>query len=74
VTDPLLPGLTGLTGLDGLTDVDADASGEKLVRCSGCGRPLRDPASRARGHGPVCTEIRLLEPPRGEQQETLPGL
>jgi hypothetical protein len=71
VTEPLLP---GLTGVDADADVNGDASREKLVRCSGCGRPLRDPASRARGHGPVCTEIRLLEPPRGEQQETLPGL
>ncbi|WP_228989441.1 DUF6011 domain-containing protein [Streptomyces sp. DH8] len=23
-------------------------------RCTVCGRPLRDPASRARGTGPVC--------------------
>lgn len=46
----------------------------KVVRCTGCGRPLRDPASRARGHGPVCTVVRLPEPPRGEQEETLPGL
>ncbi|MFI8853651.1 DUF6011 domain-containing protein [Streptomyces sp. NPDC053499] len=23
-------------------------------RCSGCGRPLRDPVSRAAGMGPVC--------------------
>ncbi|RAG83074.1 hypothetical protein DN069_24170 [Streptacidiphilus pinicola] len=54
--------------------IPASAVQEAVVRCSGCGRPLRDPASRARGHGPVCTELRLPEPPRVTQEETLPGL
>ncbi|MEZ0066709.1 hypothetical protein ABIA32_002721 [Streptacidiphilus sp. MAP12-20] len=62
MTDTPLPGLA----------IEPDT--EQLVRCTGCGRPLRDPTSRARGHGPVCTEVRLPEPPRGEQAETLPGL
>ncbi len=54
--------------------IPASAVEESVVRCTGCGRPLRDPASRARGHGPVCTELRLPEPPRGPQEEALPGL
>ncbi|WP_037603448.1 DUF6011 domain-containing protein [Streptacidiphilus rugosus] len=56
-----------------LPGVTVERADDAVVRCEGCGRPLRDPASRARGHGPVCTVVRLPEPPRGEQQETLPG-
>ena len=71
---------TALTRLSAMTDAvlpglaEVGRGVEQVVRCTGCGRPLRDPASRARGHGPVCTDLRLPEPPRGEQEEALPGL
>ncbi|MFJ8760809.1 DUF6011 domain-containing protein [Streptomyces cyaneofuscatus] len=37
-------------------------------RCTVCGRPLRDPASRARGTGPVCArKLREMSPKQRRQ-------
>ncbi|MEU0002664.1 DUF6011 domain-containing protein [Streptomyces microflavus] len=36
--------------------------------CTVCGRPLRDPASRARGTGPVCArKLREMSPKQRRQ-------
>ncbi|MEV6437261.1 DUF6011 domain-containing protein [Streptomyces anulatus] len=44
-------------------------------RCTVCGRPLRDPASRARGTGPVChRKTRTLRLPATRRPALLPYL
>ncbi|MEU0309754.1 DUF6011 domain-containing protein [Streptomyces cyaneofuscatus] len=40
-------------------------------RCTVCGRPLRDPVSRARGTGPVCAR-KLRELSRQARRQLLP--
>ncbi|MFD8581540.1 DUF6011 domain-containing protein [Streptomyces californicus] len=41
-------------------------------RCTVCGRTLRDPASRARGTGPVCNRKTRTAPPPPTRRPVLP--
>ncbi|MFG2506762.1 DUF6011 domain-containing protein [Streptomyces rubiginosohelvolus] len=42
------------------------------LRCTVCGRALRDPASRARGTGPVCDRKTRIPPLPGTRRPALP--
>lgn len=49
-----------------------DPYGDTEILCEACKRPLREPASRALGRGPVCRKgLRDLHLPR---QDFIPGL
>lgn len=46
----------------------------RVVRCTGCRRPLTDPESRAVGYGPECAEVEFARRDGAIEQEPLPGV